>query len=65
MPPEQIVEEDGLTVTVGVVLTVIVTVCVAEHPLLVPVTVYVVVVEGKAVTTTPDVLLKPVPGAQV
>ena len=37
--PEQMVADDGATVTVGVGLTVTLTVCVALHPLLVPVTV--------------------------
>ena len=54
-----------LTVTVGVGVTVIVTVAVPLHPLLVPVTVYVVVTDGNAVTINPTVLLKPVAGAHV
>ena len=39
LPPEHIVEAAGVTVTVGVVVTVILTVCVAGQPLVVPVTV--------------------------
>jgi hypothetical protein len=66
LPPEHIgAGDDGFTVTVGVVVTVIVTVAVPLHPLLVPVTVYVVVTDGKAVTINPTVLLNPAAGAQV
>ena len=60
-PVQMLVLED--TVTVGKVFTVIVTVAVFVHPLeLVPVTVYVVVVVGLAVTVAPVVELNPVDG---
>lgn len=58
-------ETGGDTVTVGVALTVIVTCCVAVQPFVLPVTVYVAVLGGKAVTTTPDVALRLAAGAHV
>lgn len=51
--PEQIVVDDADAVTVGVVLTVTVTFAVDEHPVVVPVTVYVVVAAGETVTVVP------------
>jgi len=63
-PPVHIVE-DEVSVTVGVVLTVIVTVAVLEHAPVVPVTVYVVVAPGVAVTFEPVVALKPPAGDHV
>jgi len=62
LPPEHIVAEGGVTVTVGVGLTVITTDCVSLQPPLTPVTVYVVVVAGVAVTPAPVVVLRPVAG---
>jgi len=65
LPPEHI-DDDGVTVTVGNGLTVIVTVAVLVHPLpLVPVTVYVVVEPGLAVTVAVLVALNPVEGLHV
>ena len=61
--PAQIVA--GETLITGGGFTVTVTCAVAVHPLLVPVTVYVVVVAGVAVTDEPVVLLKPVGGDHV
>jgi hypothetical protein len=63
--PEHIVAAAGTTFTVGVVPTVTVTISVPLHPLLVPVTVYVVVTFGKAVTTTVLLALNVAGGAQV
>jgi hypothetical protein len=63
--PEHIVDEAGVTVTVGSGVTVTVTVWLALHEPLVPVTVYVLVDAGLAVTVAPVVALKPVPGAHV
>jgi hypothetical protein len=54
-----------VTVTTGKGLTVTVTCPVAEQPLDVPVTVYVVVVVGFAVTDEPVVALNPVAGLHV
>ena len=54
----------GVTVTTGGGLTVTVTCAVAVHPLDVPVTVYVVVLVGFAVTEEPVVLLNPIAGLQ-
>ena len=63
--PKQIAT-GGETVTTGNGLTVTVTCAVAVHPAAdVPVTVYVVVEEGLAVTDEPVVLLKPVEGLQL
>ena len=57
---------DGeLTVITGGGLMVTVTCAVAVHPLDVPVTVYVVVEVGVAVTDAPVVLLNPVAGLHV
>ena len=53
------------TVITGAGLTVTVTCAVAVHPTLVPVTVYVVVLVGVAVTEVPAVLLSPVGGDHV
>jgi len=64
-PPEQIVADAGVTVTVNVADTVTVTVCVLLHEPVVPVTVYVVVDAGDAVTDAVLVALRPVPGAHV
>jgi len=66
--PEHVVALVGvITGTVGAGVTVTVKVCVSgmEHPVFKPVTVYVVVAEGLAVTTEPVVELRPVPGAHV
>jgi len=61
--PEQI--EGEFTVTVGVGLTVKTEVLLPEHPLVVPVTVYVVELPGFAVTVDPVVALNPVEGVQL
>jgi hypothetical protein len=62
VPPEQIVLNDALLLTVGRGLTVIVLVAIFVQPVaLVPVTVYVVVAVGDTVTDDPDKL----PGFQV
>lgn len=63
--PAQIVTEVGETVTLGEAFTVIVDVAVFVQPLAVPVTVYVVVVVGEAVTVAPVVVFNPVPGDHV
>ena len=63
--PLQIVVVVGATVTVGSGLTVTVTVVVPVHPLVVPETVYVVVVVGFAVTVAPVVDDNPVAGLQL
>ena len=56
----------GETVTTGIGLIVTVTCAVAEHPFTsVPVTIYVVVDDGFAVTDEPIVLLRLVGGLQV
>jgi len=60
--PEHTVAEDGVTVTVGVGVTVIATIWVSVQDPLVPTTVYVVVVAGVAVTLAPVVALRPVAG---
>jgi hypothetical protein len=54
----------ALAFTVGAVSTVTVTVDVELQPDVVPVTVYVVVVAGVAVTLAPVVALRPVAGDQ-
>ena len=59
--PLQIVPPVVVVVTVGEGVTVIRRVAVDEHPVDVPVTVYVVVVVGDTVTEVPDKL----PGIQV
>jgi hypothetical protein len=64
-PPAQIVGEVADAVTVGVIFTVKTTVCVTLHPAVVPVTEYVSVVAGSAVTTEPVVALRPVAGVHV
>jgi hypothetical protein len=58
--PAQTVAE--LTVTVSAAFIVTVEVAVPVHPLVVPVTVYVVVAGGLAVTVAPVVALSPVDG---
>jgi hypothetical protein len=60
--PAQTVEE--FTVTTGKRFTVTVEVPVPSQPLSVPVTVYVVVLAGLAVTVAPVVALNPVDGVQ-
>lgn len=59
------VVEDGVTVTVGVWFTVTTTVWVSVQLLFEPVTVYVVVPDGEAITEEPVVLLSPVGGDHV
>ena len=51
--PAQIVNGDAVEVTVGVGFTVTVTCAVPEHPVEVPLTVYVVVVVGETTTEFP------------
>ena len=66
--PKQIVALTGaeVIVTAGLFVTVTVTVAVFTHPFKsVPVTVYVLVTVGSAVTLVPDVESKPVAGDQV
>jgi hypothetical protein len=63
--PAQIAELVGLTVTVGLLFTTTITIAVSIHPELVPVTVYVVVDAGVAVTEAVLVLFRPVDGFQV
>jgi hypothetical protein len=63
--PEQMVADTGLILTTGGALTVTTIVWVAVHVPLFPVTVYVVVTEGEAVTEAPVVALRPAAGAQV
>lgn len=53
---------DGVTLIVGEVFTVTVTVVEPVHPDVLPVTVYVVVIAGLAVTIDPVVELNPVAG---
>lgn len=60
--PEHTAAEDGLIVKVGVAVTVIIDESIAEQLPLVPVTVYVVVTAGEAVTIAPVVELRPVNG---
>lgn len=60
--PAHMVTLAGVTETVGTVFTVTTTVVDPEHPPVVPVTVYVVVAVGEAVTVAPVVPLKPVEG---
>jgi len=64
-PPGHIVDAGGTTVIVGNGFTVTFTVAVFVHPPEVPVTVYVVVLPGLAVTDEPVVALNPVPGLHV
>jgi len=63
--PEHIVGVGGTTLIVGNGFTVIVTVAVLLHGPVVPVTVYVVVEPGVAVTLAPVVALKPAAGLHV
>lgn len=66
LPPVQIAGPDGLTATVGFGFTVTVTVAVLLQPAaFVPVTVYVVVLVGLAVTEAPLVDDRPVDGLQL
>ena len=66
LAPEQIVCAAGVAVATGVSFTVTVTVPVLTHPFAsVPVTVYVVVVVGLAVTAAPVVADNPVEGLHV
>jgi hypothetical protein len=60
LPPGQIVALTGVTLTNILLDTITVTVVSAVQVPLVPVTVYVVVVAGFAVTVVPDVALNPV-----
>jgi hypothetical protein len=62
--PEHIVGGADV-VTVGLGFTVTITVVFPVQPLVVPVTVYVLVTVGLAVTDVPVVALNPVPGAHV
>ena len=55
----------GITLTTGSGFTVTVTCALAVHPFKVPVTVYVNVETGDAVTVEPVVLLNPVEGVHV
>jgi len=64
-PPGQIVEVGGVTITVGVGVTVITELAVPEHVFVVPVTVYVVVKVGLAVTVAAVVELSPAIGSQL
>jgi len=52
----------GVTLTVGIGFTVTVIVFTPVHPAVVPVTVYVVVAEGLAITVEPVVMLSPEDG---
>jgi hypothetical protein len=64
--PLQMVAEAGVTVITGFGFTVTVTVAVFLHPLAsVPVTVYVVVAKGLAVTVAPEAGANPVTGLHV
>jgi hypothetical protein len=66
LPPLQMEGAEGVLVTVGRGFTVTVTVVVLVQPAaLTPVTVYVVVAVGEAVTAAPVVALNPVAGDQV
>lgn len=65
LPPVQMVLESGVTVITGSGVTVTVVVAVDEQLPVVPVTVYVVVLVGLAVTFAPVVPLKPVAGDQL
>jgi hypothetical protein len=62
--PMQMLADDGVTVIVGTLLTVIVRIAVTLHPV-VPVIVYVVVAVALHVTVAPVVALKPVDGNHV
>jgi hypothetical protein len=62
--PEQMVAEAGVTFIVGIGFTVTTTVCVFVQPDAVPVTVYVVVEAGFAVTVAVFVLFSPAAGLQ-
>jgi hypothetical protein len=65
LPFEHILDVGKFTDTVGVGLTVITTVAILEQVPVVPVTVYVVVEVGVAVTVAPVVALNPAAGAHV
>jgi hypothetical protein len=62
-PDGQMFIEVGVTATAGAAFTVTVIVCVFEQLPFDPVIVYVVVTVGVAVTTLPEVALKPLDGA--
>ena len=62
--PLQIVVALGITVTTGAELTFTVAVVVSEHAPVVPITVYIVVPEGLAMTVFPVVVFNPVAGDQ-
>ena len=64
VPPVQMATPEP-ALTTGVVFAVTVTLPVLLQPLVVPVTVYVVVVDGFAVTLAPVVADSPVDGAQL
>ena len=63
--PVHIVGEAGVAVTVGDGLTVTVIVVVSEHVPVAPITEYVCVEDGDAVTDDPVVALRPVAGLHV
>ena len=64
-PPRQYDADNGVMLTVGEVFTVTVTLVVPVQPDVVPVTVYMVVDAGLAVTVAPVVELRPVAGDQL
>ena len=63
--PEHTDADDGLSVTVGVGVTVITDESVLLQPPFVPVTVYVVLLAGVAITEAPVLLFNPVAGLHV
>jgi hypothetical protein len=65
VPPEQIADEGGVTVTFNVPATVTTTVVLPEHAPVMPVTEYVIVTVGVAITDAPVVALKAVEGVHV
>jgi hypothetical protein len=62
--PQVVLVDDTVNVGFGLMVTTTVAVFV-QPPAVVPVTVYVVVIDGVAVTEVPEVELKPVEGDQV
>ena len=62
--PEQILDDTGVTVSIGTALTVIACVAVMVHVLREPTTVYVVVLVGVAVTVAPVLALSVAAGDQ-
>lgn len=62
--PEQIAEEGGVTITTGAAPTVTITVLLLVQVPFEPITVYVVVTVGVAVTVAPVLALKPAAGDQ-